>query len=85
MTRALSDDESRDQCKVYGYPPERSEAEWVTHLSAHREAYAALYAVVIRGWGLNRVTHVMHPFYSVPPHVEDWVTYPRKPTQRGGV
>jgi crotonobetainyl-CoA:carnitine CoA-transferase CaiB-like acyl-CoA transferase len=85
MTKALSDKESRAAVESYGYEAQRTEAEWVEHFDDHPEAYAALYAVAVKGWGLNavsRVHEVSGPYHGDAPQVEPWVTSPRVPHPR---
>jgi hypothetical protein len=68
-----------------GWPTEVSEQDWVDHFDAHVEVYAALYAVVFRGWELRATERVMHadaPFHRPAPVVQDWVWTPAQRARR---
>ena len=70
--------------QAHGYPTEVPVEVWVAHFDGREEVYAALYAVVIKGWELRSVTRQMHadaPFHGPAPQVEDWVHTPAQRTR----
>jgi hypothetical protein len=81
--RYLSEQAAVDRTQAHGYSTERTEDEWREHWDAHPEAFAALYAVVYRGFTGTQVRPVLRPFYSVPPVVEDWVWTPAQRRRMG--
>ena len=84
-SRYCSEAQAVERTEGYGYPTEVPVEDWVDHFDDHPEVYAALYAVVIAGWDVRKVSRRMHrdaPFHRPAPEVEDWVHTPSQRARR---